>query len=243
MEFLLLGGHRQSIDAGCDRPGHRCRAQTIVVDSRWFDSGRSRPLPGRFFPSRGRGGYCTVWACSPSIDCIYRPVACGGPMGRPARFIRRCRQTRCTAARDRAVRWRSPNPESNTLGRHLGRWDAQPASMGQAHGRGGDTEHVPLGFLTTSAARPTWLPVADSTRHLAAGNAVAGWSTAQRLNSFPHDWRRAACFAAQTSIRQRSESHSRSRPGPGRYARSAYIASYLSALGSRYRPVRTRFRQ
>ena len=33
-------------------------------------------------------------------------------MGRPARFIRRCRQTRCTAARDRAVRWRSPNPES-----------------------------------------------------------------------------------------------------------------------------------
>ena len=167
-EFLLLGGHRQSIDAECDRPGHRCRAQTIVVDSRWFDSGRSRPLRGRFFPSRGarhdrvrtlarlpvelalrdvprfrstspwcpkrrdqvsaarlvvarrpttvppvpppcplvrplvpfpgrsrspvlpillfhsfastggREEYCTVWACSASIDRIHRPVACGG---------------------------------------------------------------------------------------------------------------------------------------------------------------------
>ena len=96
-------------------------------------------------------------------------------MGRPARFIRRCRQARCTLARDRTVRWRAPNPESNTLGRHLGRWDAQPASMGQAHRRSGDTEHVPLGFLTTSAARRTWLAVAVSARHMAAGNAVAGW--------------------------------------------------------------------
>ena len=103
LEFLLPGGHRQSIDAGCDRPGHRCRAQTIVVDSRWFDSGRSRPLPGRFFPSRGRGGYCTVWACSPSIRLHPPSGACGGPMGRPARFIRRCRHARCTAARNRAV--------------------------------------------------------------------------------------------------------------------------------------------
>ena len=56
LEFLLLAGHRQSIDSGCDRPGHRRRAQTIVVDSKWFDSGRSRPLPQRFFLSRGRAG-------------------------------------------------------------------------------------------------------------------------------------------------------------------------------------------
>ena len=55
----------------------------------------------------------------------------------------------CTPARDRAVRWRFRNPESNTLGLHLGRWDAQPASMGHAHGRGGDTSTSPLRFPTT----------------------------------------------------------------------------------------------
>ena len=194
----------------------------------------SEPRAGRVMHRLGVFG---IHRLHPPSGCVW------GAMGRPARFIRRCRQPRCTPARDRAVRWRSPNPESNILGRHLGRWDAQPSSMGQAHGRGGDTAHVPLGFLTTSASRLTWPPVAGSTRHLAAGNAVAGCSTAQRLNSHP-----AVCAEPRAlqrrrlsgSVPNRTLVHVPDQAGT-RVLRTSLRTS--PALGSRYRPVRTRFRE
>lgn len=196
-----------------------------------FEVVRFRPeqaAAGVVFSEPRAGGYCTVRACSPSIDCIHRPVRVEVPPGEcwswqsPCASIPRTGQALTgrhpepmkrsdrqdgTPSRYQAAQGRlscpqvSPSPLypgpgpggsvaiSQSGVQHIGTasWPmGRPARFnGTGSWKGGDTEHVPLGFLTTSAARRTWLPVADSARHRAAGNAVAEWSTAQRLNSSP----------------------------------------------------------